>query len=81
MVAGDLQLEAQDPSKRKVMSNQLISSEHSQNDSKEEATKTPHAARPYGRAGIFDIDPPQTGVSQDPNLIVVGDVEALPEEV
>ncbi|MFD5792332.1 hypothetical protein [Streptomyces diastatochromogenes] len=34
---------------------------------------------PRGGAGIFDVDPDQSGVSQDPNVIVKGDIDALPE--
>jgi hypothetical protein len=35
---------------------------------------------PTGGAGIYEDDPDQAGVSQDPNVSVVGDVEALPED-
>lgn len=36
---------------------------------------------PVGGAGIFDVDPDQTGVSQNPDDEVTGDIEALPEDV
>lgn len=36
---------------------------------------------PRNGAGLFDVDPPQDGVSQDPNEVVVGDVDALPEDM
>ncbi|WP_160159730.1 hypothetical protein [Streptomyces sp. WAC05374] len=36
---------------------------------------------PVGGAGVFDVDPDQAGVSQDPDDEVTGDVEALPEDV
>ncbi|MGW1586330.1 hypothetical protein [Streptomyces sp. NPDC002386] len=34
---------------------------------------------PRGGAGLFDVDPDQSGVSQDPNVVVMGDIDALPE--
>ncbi|MBG0853603.1 hypothetical protein I2W78_17555 [Streptomyces spinoverrucosus] len=34
---------------------------------------------PQGGAGLFDVDPDQAGVSQDPNAVVKGDVDVLPE--
>ncbi|MEU2224967.1 MULTISPECIES: hypothetical protein [unclassified Streptomyces] len=36
---------------------------------------------PVGGAGIFDVDPDQDGVSQNPDDAVTGDVQALPEDV
>jgi len=36
---------------------------------------------PVGGAGIFDVAPEQGGVSQDPNVAVTGDVDALPEDM
>ncbi|MEU8542147.1 hypothetical protein AB0C52_19520 [Streptomyces sp. NPDC048717] len=33
---------------------------------------------PRGGAGVFDTDPDQAGVSQDPNVVVTGDIEVLP---
>lgn len=41
----------------------------------------PIAVEPAGGAGIFDVDPDQGGVSQDPAVSVTGDAEALPEEM
>jgi hypothetical protein len=37
-------------------------------------------AEPVGGAGLFDIDPDQDGISQDPARPATGDVEALPED-
>jgi hypothetical protein len=37
-------------------------------------------AEPWGGAGVFDVDPDQGGVSQEP-IVVVGDVDALAEDV
>lgn len=36
---------------------------------------------PAGGAGLFDVDPDQQGVSQEPHVPVIGDVEALDEEM
>jgi len=36
---------------------------------------------PVGGAGVTDADPPQDGISQDPAVEVVGDVDELPEGV
>ena len=36
---------------------------------------------PAGGAGLFDVDPDQRGVSQDPASAVSGDVEALAEDL
>ncbi len=36
---------------------------------------------PAGGAGLFDVDPDQRGVSQDPAAPVSGDVEALAEDL
>ncbi|MFF7652873.1 hypothetical protein ACFZCY_24135 [Streptomyces sp. NPDC007983] len=36
---------------------------------------------PVGGAGIFDVDPDQDGVSQDPDQEVTSDVDALPEDM
>ncbi|MFJ9041126.1 hypothetical protein ACIRF8_31730 [Streptomyces sp. NPDC102406] len=36
---------------------------------------------PVGGAGIFDVDPDQSGVSQSPEAIVTGDVQVLTEDV
>ncbi|MCY1145422.1 hypothetical protein OWR29_46100 [Actinoplanes sp. Pm04-4] len=35
---------------------------------------------PLGDAGLFDIDPDQTGVVQDPAVEMTGDVDALEED-
>ncbi|MCX4972681.1 hypothetical protein [Streptomyces sp. NBC_00620] len=34
---------------------------------------------PLGGAGLFDVDPDQTGVSQDPKVVVKGDIAVFPE--
>ncbi|WP_329546373.1 MULTISPECIES: hypothetical protein [unclassified Streptomyces] len=34
---------------------------------------------PRGGAGIFDVDPDQTKVSQDPKVVVKGDIAVFPE--
>ncbi|MBT2675284.1 hypothetical protein J7E95_31680 [Streptomyces sp. ISL-14] len=39
----------------------------------------PRAVEPRGGAGIFDIDPDQSKVSQDPKVVVKGDIAAFPE--
>ncbi|MFB6817269.1 hypothetical protein ACFCV8_22255 [Streptomyces sp. NPDC056347] len=36
---------------------------------------------PVGGAGVFDVDPDQSGVSQDPDTVVASDTEALPEDL
>jgi hypothetical protein len=36
---------------------------------------------PKGGAGLFDVDPVQGGVSQDPKVTVRGDADALPEDM
>jgi len=36
---------------------------------------------PSGGAGLFDVDPEQGGVSQDPGVAVGGDADALPEDM
>jgi hypothetical protein len=36
---------------------------------------------PAGGAGLFDVDPDQRGVSQDPLVAVAGDAEALAEDL
>lgn len=35
---------------------------------------------PRNGAGIFEGDPDQSGVSQDPNVVVTGDIDALPDD-
>lgn len=34
---------------------------------------------PKGGAGLFDVDPSQAGVSQDPKTVVKGDIAVFPE--
>jgi hypothetical protein len=34
---------------------------------------------PVGGGGLYDVDPPQDGVTQDRESTVTGDVDALPE--
>lgn len=36
---------------------------------------------PAGGAGLYEDDPDQANLSQDPNVAVTGDIEALPEDV
>lgn len=36
---------------------------------------------PAGGAGLFDVDPDQGDVSQDPNVSVVGDTTVMPEDM
>jgi hypothetical protein len=36
---------------------------------------------PEGGAGLFDVDPEQGGVSQDPKVAVEGEADALPEDM
>lgn len=35
---------------------------------------------PVGGAGLYDVDPDQTAVSQNPAQSPTGDVEALPDD-
>jgi hypothetical protein len=35
---------------------------------------------PADGAGVADSDPDQSGVSQDPDVVIIGDVDQLPEE-
>jgi hypothetical protein len=39
----------------------------------------PSPVEPAGGAGVYDVDPPQDGLSQDPQTPAVGDVDAVPE--
>jgi hypothetical protein len=39
------------------------------------------AVEPQGGAGVFDVDPDQGDVSQDPNSTTTGDIDALPEDM
>ncbi|WP_345014842.1 hypothetical protein [Streptomyces shaanxiensis] len=43
------------------------------------AAAAPRAVEPRGGAGIFDVDPDQSKVSQDPKVVVKGDIDAFPE--
>jgi hypothetical protein len=43
------------------------------------AAAAPRAVEPRGGAGIFDVDPDQSKVSQDPKVVVKGDIAAFPE--
>jgi hypothetical protein len=36
---------------------------------------------PEGGAGIFDVDPDQSGISQDPDHEVTSDLDALPDDM
>jgi len=46
----------------------------------EQPTQEQQSPYPVGGAGVFDVDPSQDGVSQDPAVAVDGDVQALPED-
>jgi len=41
----------------------------------------PAPVYPFGGAGVFDVDPDQSTVNQDPKTVVTGDVAALPVDV
>jgi len=41
----------------------------------------PDPVIPAGGAGLFDVDPDQRGISQEPNADVTGDIPALPEDM
>jgi len=41
----------------------------------------PHPVNPAGGAGLFDVDPDQRGISQDPDVAVPSDIPALPEDM
>jgi hypothetical protein len=41
----------------------------------------PVTVEPVDGAGVFDVDPDQSGVSQDPAVEVSGDVDALPDDM
>jgi hypothetical protein len=36
---------------------------------------------PVGGAGLYDVDPDQNGLTQDPAIPVAGDVAALPDDL
>jgi hypothetical protein len=42
------------------------------------AAADPTSVEPVYGAGVFDVDPDQTGVSQSASVVVKGDVDALP---
>ena len=44
-------------------------------------TNDPPPPPPSGGAGLYDVDPEQKGISQDPSVVVKGDVQALPEDM
>jgi hypothetical protein len=46
-----------------------------------ESSSTNEIREPAGGAGLFDVDPDQRGISQDPAVAVTGDVEALAEDL
>lgn len=39
------------------------------------------ATEPAYGAGLFDVDPPQKDLSDDPNVMITGDLAALPEDM
>jgi hypothetical protein len=41
----------------------------------------PIAVEPAAGAGLFDVDPDQGDVSQDPSVPVTGDVASLPDDM
>ncbi|MGW1717996.1 hypothetical protein [Streptomyces sp. NPDC002156] len=43
------------------------------------AAAAPRAVEPRGGAGVFDVDPDQSKVSQDPKVVVKGDIAVFPE--
>lgn len=43
--------------------------------------KDPPPVDPKGGAGLFDVDPEQGGVSQDPKVVVKGDAAEFPEDM
>lgn len=43
------------------------------------AAAAPVAVEPRGGAGVFDVDPDQSKVSQDPKVVVKGDIAVFPE--
>jgi hypothetical protein len=46
-----------------------------------ESLSTNETREPAGGAGLFDVDPDQRGVSQDPAVAVSSDIEALAENM
>jgi len=45
------------------------------------AAADPPAVDPAGGAGLFDVDPDQDGLSQDPDVTIEGDIASLPEDM
>lgn len=43
------------------------------------AAAEPKPVEPRGGAGVFDVDPDQSGVSQDPKAEAKGDLDVFPE--
>ncbi|GIH03542.1 hypothetical protein Rhe02_16090 [Rhizocola hellebori] len=44
------------------------------------ASATETTAEPTFGAGLFDVDPDQGSISQDPNTVVAGNISAFPED-
>jgi hypothetical protein len=44
------------------------------------ADDTTDVPEPQGGAGIFDVDPDQEDVTQDPNAVVTGDLDSFSED-
>jgi len=44
------------------------------------AEATEMTVPPVFGAGLFDVDPPQDSISQDPNVAVTGDIAVFPED-
>jgi hypothetical protein len=47
----------------------------------EMTTSEPGPVYPVGGAGLFDVDPDQSIVNQDPNVVVTSDMAALPVDM
>lgn len=47
----------------------------------ETATADPAAVEPAYGAGLFDVDPPQKNAGEDPSVVVVSEIDALPEDM
>lgn len=44
------------------------------------ATTADSTVEPVYGAGLYDVDPAQGGVSQSPDVVVSGDIAAMPED-
>jgi hypothetical protein len=44
------------------------------------AEATEMTVEPTHGAGLFDVDPDQGSISQDPNVVVNGDISMFPED-